>query len=214
MWRKCALLLNHGTFTYLTILISSKTIICRKLNEKYFTVISAVALFLVAILFYLFLQLSKLQQKVTTMQDRQAESSFKIAYFDIDSLEANYNYFKDALAQVKNRENAMNVELGSIEKSYQKKISEWQRKGNSMSQAESDQAQREYATMQQTYQSRKQALQEELFTHQQYLKTNINKKIESFLKTTIKRGITHSFLPMNQIPLCIIRIPHTISRRI
>ncbi|MFI5151801.1 MAG: OmpH family outer membrane protein [Chitinophagales bacterium] len=157
------------------------------------TVISAVALFLVAILFYLFLQRSKEQPKVTTMQERQAESSFKIAYFDIDSLEANYNYFKDALAQVKNRENAMNVELASIEKSYQKKISEWQRKGNSMSQAESDQAQREYATMQQTYQSRKQALQEELFKHQEDLKADIKKKIESFLKN-YNKARNYSFI--------------------
>ena len=157
------------------------------------TVISAVALFLVAILFYLFLQRSKEQPKVAVIPERQGGSSFKIAYFDIDSLEANYDYFRDALSQVKNKENAMNAELGNMEKSYQKKILEWQKKANSMSQAESEQAQREYATMQQSYQTRKQTLQEELFKHQEDLKADIKKKIEAFLKDYNKNK-TYSFI--------------------
>ena len=46
----------------------------------------------------------------------------------LDSLEAHYQYFKDVLDQVKGKENEMNAELSSMEKSYQKKISEWQKK--------------------------------------------------------------------------------------
>ena len=157
------------------------------------TVISAVALFLVAILFYLFLQRSREQPKASVLPERQIGSSFKIAYFDIDSLEANYNYFKDALSQVKIKENAMNAELGNMEKSYQKKILEWQQKANSMSQAESEQAQREYVSMQQTYQTRKQTLQEELFKHQEDLKADIKKKIEAFLKD-YKKNKTYSYI--------------------
>ena len=91
------------------------------------------------------------------------------------------------------KENAMNVELSSMEKTYQKKIAEWQKKGTAMSQAESEQAQQEYAMMQQNYQSRKQSLQEELFKNQEDLKSDIRKKIEVFLKEYNKQR-NYSFI--------------------
>lgn len=111
-----------------------------------------------------------------------APQPFRIAYFNLDSLEAHYDYFKDVLSQVKGKENEMNVELSGMEKGYQKKISEWQKKGNTMSQTESEQAQQEYAQMQQAYQVRKQTLQESLLKHNEDLKADIRKKIEDYLK--------------------------------
>ena len=105
-----------------------------------------------------------------------------MAYFNLDSLEAHYQYFKDVLDQVKGKENEMNAELSSMEKGYQKKISEWQKKAPTMSQTESQQAQQEYAQMQQNYQIRKQTLQESLMKHNEDLKTDIRRKIEDYLK--------------------------------
>src|SRR5450432_1891280 len=89
-------------------------------------------------------------------------NNFHMAYFNLDSLEAHYLYFKDLLDQVKRKENEMNAELSGMEKSYQKKINEWQKKAPTMSQTEGQEAQQEYAQMQQSYQSRKQTLQESL----------------------------------------------------
>ena len=146
------------------------------------TILSALALVLVAILFFLLFSRTSTPHTSAQVPARQPASAFKIAYFDIDSLEANYRYFKDVLSQVKDRENAMNAELGSMEKTYQKKITEWQQKSSTMSQAESEQVQREYATMQQNYQSRKQTLQAELFKQNEDLKSNIKRKIENYLK--------------------------------
>jgi outer membrane protein len=111
-----------------------------------------------------------------------AGNNFQMAYFNLDSLEAHYQYFKDVLNQVKGKENEMNAELSSMEKNYQKKITEWQKKGNTMSQTESEQAQQEYAQMQQNYQMRKQSLQESLLKHNEDLKSDIRKKIEDYLK--------------------------------
>ena len=147
------------------------------------TLLSLLALVLTLILFYLFFShKNPAPAQVINTEKAPASGAFRIAYFDIDSLEANYSYFKDVLNQVKSRENAMNAELSGMEKTYQKKISEWQQKSNTMSQAESDQVQREYATMQQNYQSRKQALQEDLFKQNEDLKSRIKKKIEIYLK--------------------------------
>ena len=109
-------------------------------------------------------------------------NNFRMAYFNLDSLEAHYQYFKDVLDQVKSKENEMNAELSGMEKNYQKKISEWQKKAPTMSRTESEQAQQDYAQMQQNYQIRKQTLQESLLKHNEEMKADIRKKIEDYLK--------------------------------
>ena len=157
------------------------------------TIISVISLLMVAVLFYLFFNQSAKKQVSSEPVGKQPGTSFRIAYFDIDSLEAHYGYFKEVVAQVKQKESAMNIELSGMEKTYQKKIAEWQKKGTAMSQAESDQAQQEYAMMQQNYQSRKQSLQEELYKHNEDLKSDIRKKIEAFLKDYNKEK-SYSFI--------------------
>jgi outer membrane protein len=114
--------------------------------------------------------------------NQTASNNLRMAYFNLDSLEAHYQYFKDVLDQVKGKESEMNAELSGMEKNYQKKISEWQKKAPTMSQTESQEAQQEYAQMQQNYQMRKQTLQESLMKHNEDLKTDIRRKIEDYLK--------------------------------
>ena len=87
----------------------------------------------------------------------------------------------------------MNVELSNMQKTYERKIAEWQKKGTTMSQSESEQAQQEYTMMQQNYQARKQNLQEELFKNNEDLKSDIRKKIEVFLKEYNKQK-NYSFI--------------------
>ena len=141
------------------------------------------ALLLTGVLFYVIYHKPVNIPAVSGGQASGASSAapFRIAYFNLDSLEAHYDYFKDVLAQVKAKENEMNSELSGMEKGYQKKIAEWQKKGNAMSQAESEQAQQEYAQMQQNYQIKKQSLQEALLKHNEDLKADIRKKIEAYL---------------------------------
>ena len=147
------------------------------------TLIAVIALILVGILYYIYFSHPRTSVQVmpATVSEKSG-SGFTVAYFDLDSLEANYTYFKELLNQVKSKENAMNMELTGMERNYQKKISEWQKKGSTMTPAEGEQAQKEYATMQQNYQLRKQALQEELFRHNEDLKADIRKRIEIYLQ--------------------------------
>jgi outer membrane protein len=142
------------------------------------------ALLLTGVLFYVIYH--KPQQTPAVISgsntNQYAVNNLRMAYFNLDSLEAHYQYFKDVLDQVKGKENEMNAELNSMEKSYQKKISEWQKKAPTMSQTEGQEAQQEYAQMQQNYQIRKQTLQESLLKHNEDLKSDIRKKIEEYLK--------------------------------
>lgn len=122
------------------------------------------------------------QPAVSAEKVSDSEQDFKIAYFDIDSLQNKYQFFKDALGELKVKEEAMNNELSSLERSYQKKISEWQQKGSTMSQSEADAVQREYAQMQQNYQQRRLTLEQQLESLKMDYKKNIKNKIEIYLK--------------------------------
>ena len=142
------------------------------------------ALLLTGVLFYVVYHRPQPIPAVSakTADGPQGSNTFRLAYFNLDSLESRYQYFKDVLDQVKDKENQMNAELNGMEKSYQKKISEWQKKAPTMSQTESQEAQQEYAQMQQNYNLRKQTLQESLMKHNEDLKADIRKKIEDYLK--------------------------------
>jgi|SRR5450432_1096265 outer membrane protein len=109
-------------------------------------------------------------------------SSFKIAYFELDSLQNNYQYFKDALAILKTKEEAMNNELAAIGKKNQQKIAEWQQKGNNMSQADAEAANREYQQMQQDFQARKQQLDQNINDQMNDTRKKIRDRLETYLK--------------------------------
>jgi outer membrane protein len=146
------------------------------------TFLSVLCLILIAVLFYL--QFSpKTTSKTTSLPvDKAKATDFRIAYFDIDSLQTHFEYFKKVSNEMKARENAMTVELRTLENSYQKKIREWQEKGANMTQAEGEAAQREYAQMQQRYQKRQMDLEQELQKQKVDLMTDLRKKVEDYLK--------------------------------
>jgi len=95
--------------------------------------------------------------------------------------------------QLKAKENAMNQELSSLDRSNQKKVDAWRQKGNAMTQAEGEQAQQDYARMQQEFQARKQQLEQELYKTSEDLKTQIRKKVEEYLKDFNNQG-KYSFI--------------------
>lgn len=142
------------------------------------TVISGVVLFL-------YTQNKSASVKPPIAEASQAtteKAAFKIAYFELDSLQNNYQYFKDALGTLKSGEESMGNELSVLEKTYQKKISEWQQKGNTMSQAEAEAANREYQQMQQNYQLKKQQLEQRINDQMNESRKKIRERLEAYLK--------------------------------
>jgi outer membrane protein len=146
------------------------------------TYLSILALIAVGVLYYLHFNKKEKIQKIPVVNGTNNSSDFRIAYFDIDSLQSHYQYFKDALKQMKSKESAVNAELGELQNKYQRRITELQQKGPTMSQSEGEAAQREYIQMQQKYQEREQHLKEQLQNQQIELQKDLRKKIENFLQ--------------------------------
>jgi len=146
------------------------------------TILSVIALVAIIVLFFLFINHTEQIKKISVATEKQSASTFRIAYFDMDSLTAHYEYFKDGESQLKSKESVMNAELSSMQNKFQKKVAEWREKGSTMTQAESQQVQQEYASMEQNYQSRKETLGDEFAKEQGEIMSDIKKKIEIFLK--------------------------------
>jgi len=146
------------------------------------TILSILALVLIGYLFYLhFTHVEKLN-KVSDTASKNAHTNFKIAYFDIDSLQEHYEYFKDVSGDIKKKENAMNAELNDLTNKYQRTVRKWQEKGNNITQAEGEAAQREVGLLQQQYQQRKGELEQEMQKLQVDRMSELRKQVEEFLK--------------------------------
>ena len=146
------------------------------------TYLSLLALVLVGVLFYLHFSGTKQEHETVVKPSGNEINHFRIAYFNIDSLQNNYEYFKDVSGQIKKKEADITSQLTALQDSYQKRIKELQAKGPTMTQTEGEAAQREYAQMQQKYQQRQMAMEQELKKRQVDMMTDVRNKIENYLK--------------------------------
>lgn len=148
------------------------------------TLLSAIALILVGVLFYLHFNRRDDVKKIGTNKDAQknVNQGVTIAYFEMDSVENGLDYVKDAMEKFKIKEQQMNTQLNGLKNNYQRRIEEWNKKGQTMTQTESEAAQREYNQMNENYQTQKQKLEMELQDLQFKMAQEMNKTIEDYLK--------------------------------
>jgi outer membrane protein len=148
-------------------------------------VLNVVLLIAVGILFYLHFS-SRNPNTVHTSGSKTGETAgakqFKIAYFEMDSLEASFTMVKDVKSELSKREDAVNGELSGLEKKYQNKIAQYQQQGATMNQVQSEAAQKDVMQMQQNMQNRKQALDQEYQDLYMRKMKDVKSRIEDFLK--------------------------------
>ena len=169
---------------------------------KNFTpVLNIVLSIAVAVLFYLHFATCKQcsSQSKASAVARQGKG-FKIAYFEMDSLQSNFDYYKEVAKELGNSEQQKRNELAAKKDAYAAKIKEYQAKGQSMSQAEIASAQQDIAQRERDYQQDEQAksqeMQEESFKKLQ----DVKKRIEEYLKEYNKDN-TYSFIISNSADL-------------
>jgi outer membrane protein len=144
-------------------------------------ILGIVALALIGVLFYLHFTHVEELKKVSTAASKKTQTSFSIAYFDIDSLQAHYESYQTALDAMKRKESSANQELQNLKARHQKRFMEIQQKGPTMSQAEGEAANRELGIMEQTYRQRESDLMKNLQNEQIELINGLRKEIEDYL---------------------------------
>jgi len=146
------------------------------------TYLSIIALVAVGVLYYLHFKQERKSIVHTSRPAGKGGNDFRIAYFDIDSLQEKYEYFKDVSGQMKEKEASLTTQMDALQNSYQKRLKELQEKGPTMTQAEGEAAQREVAQMQQKFQQRQMSMEQDLKKHQVDVMNDVRNKIENYLK--------------------------------
>ncbi|MGV3528412.1 MAG: OmpH family outer membrane protein [Flavisolibacter sp.] len=121
--------------------------------------------------------------KTSGKQDGTVENSAcQIAYFDMDSLTNSYAMIKDVRDELSKEEDNINREMSRLQKSYNDKLTQYQKQAQTMSQVESERANRDMLQMQEKIRGKQQELEQRYQDLQMRKKQDIKNRIEDYLK--------------------------------
>ncbi len=154
------------------------------MNKNISLVFNVVLLALVGILFYFHFSSPKERNtaRPAVVADNVPAGNFKIAYFEMDSIENNYEYLKDVKGQLKAKETELTGQLTALKNKYMEKVTKFQQEAQSLSQEKQSAMQNDLLNEQKMLQNKEQSmgaeLQDESFKRLQV----VNKAIEDYLQ--------------------------------
>lgn len=145
-------------------------------------VFNFVLLFLVAILFYLHFSPAKKSEIKAPVTQVNSSEPFRIAYFEMDSVENNYELLKDVRNELKGKEQELSVQLNVMKNKYMDKVNKFQQEAQTMTQERQGIIQRDLLQEQKVIQNKEQAIGHDLQDASFKKMQEVNKTIEDFLK--------------------------------
>ena len=148
-------------------------------------ILNAVLFILVGILFYLHFNGKKSAAPVTvkTLDGKtQTVQGQVIAYFDIDSFQNNYTYYKQKKQEIENKQNAIESEMARDEKKIQTMIEGYQKKAETMTEEEYYIAQQKLGMEQQKAQEKVQNSTDALMKMTEKFNLELMESITVYLK--------------------------------
>lgn len=138
----------------------------------------------VATLFFLYFtkKTPQLSAAVTANNTEAGPENFRIAYFEMDSIESNYNYFKDVRELFRNKEEKLNNDLQQIKNQYNKLWEETNQNAANLSEEEKIKRKQTLDMLEQSYKSKQEMQGAELQSEGFRYRQEITKKIQEFLK--------------------------------
>jgi len=161
-------------------------------------VLNVVLLVAVAVLFYLHFSSNKKPVDTTKVaSSTKTEGAiptgdFKIAYFEMDSLNNSFALVKEVKSEISREEEKMNNELARLQKTYNDKVTQYQSQAQTMSSQDSENANRDIVQMQQRFAAAKQQWEIKLQDLSMRKMQEVKNKVEDFLKEYNKnKGYTY-----------------------
>ncbi len=157
-----------------------------------------VLLVAVIVLYYLYFRYTSTDSHRIKQANTAVANSFKIAYFDLDSLESQYQDYKEARDYLRGKDSEMTEQLNVLQNNYINKVKEYQQKGPTMSQTEQSDFQDQLAKMRDDYQQTQQQMGQEMNAESMRKLQEVKNKIQSFLKDYCKdKGYAYVFASSN-----------------
>ncbi|HEX2534058.1 MAG TPA: OmpH family outer membrane protein [Chitinophagaceae bacterium] len=155
-------------------------------------ILNLVLLVLVGVLFYLHFSKPAVAgvrkeanpKGVVASAQPSAGEEFRIAYFDMDSVQESFVLVKEVKNELSRKEANIASELSRLDKAFRDKYAQFQSQAQNqaMTQVESETAQRTMMQMEQDMRTRKQALDQEYQDHYMRRMRELKTKIEEYLK--------------------------------
>lgn len=141
------------------------------------------ALTLVA-LFFLVHYFSTGQHQCAVATKGGPAGPFKMAYFEMDSVAANFELVKELKAEMQKKEESINAEMQKLSDNLQQKYNYYQQQANTglMNEKQSEIAGREMRSLDEQLKNRKQALDADYGDFVMRRQNEIKSKIETFLQ--------------------------------
>ena len=136
----------------------------------------------VAILFYLHFSSTKKSTLTLEANKQEGNSNFKIAYFEMDSIENNYEYLKDVRNTLRALEQQKSSELLGLKNANKAKLLDYQKKGNAMTQEEMVKANDDLMKLDNELKTQEQIKSQELQDESMKKIQAVKKEIEDYLK--------------------------------
>ncbi len=144
-----------------------------------FNIVLALA---VSVLFYLHFSSKKSATAVANINTAVADGKFKIAYFEMDSLENHYEYFIEVRNVLRGKDQENNRQLSEMKNTFASKYQELQKTAQGMTQAEVNGKQQELMQMEKTFQNKEQMLNQDLQNESFKRLQDVKRKVEDYLK--------------------------------
>eukprot|EP01137_Pigoraptor_chileana_P019974 Opistho-2@6476 len=136
----------------------------------------------VLVLFYLHFSSPSANSAAMTGTKAVPAGSFKIAYFETDSIQTQFEYFKEVSGELQAKDQANAKILGDMKSTFAAKYQELQKVASSLSQAELANKQKKLIQMERTVQGKENMMSDEMQDEQFPKMQNVREKIGEYLK--------------------------------
>lgn len=155
--------------------------------------LNALLIVAVGVLFYFhFSSKNKSTVLKSSSPGTPGNNSCSIAYFEMDSLTNSFSMVKDVKSELTKEEEKMNNELNRLQRMYNDRIGQYQKQAQTMSQIESERANRDMLKLQEDIRGKKQEMDQKYQDLYMRKMQDVKNKIEEFLKDYNKsRGYSY-----------------------
>lgn len=160
-------------------------------------ILSSIALILVGIVFFnqqSGRKTNNTSAAVSSTDSAQVEAPTRIAYVDLDSLDAKFEYYKSKIEAFDKKKEGLDRRLNSAYQQLDNKRIEFLKKGNAITQAEADAFKREYDQQLQYLENERRKSEQEVQQEAMIMRDDVFSKINEFLTGYSKeKGFTYVF---------------------
>jgi outer membrane protein len=147
-------------------------------------ILNLVLFVLVAVLFYFHFKGPSAGAPIVinpTSKDSNFLKPLKVAYVDLDSITEKFTYFKQKQTESERREEQTDQQLNSAYANLQRDRDQFVQRGSAITQIESDNFQKEYASRLQDLQRQKEGAQQAVISENQKIMEDVQGKINTFM---------------------------------